>query len=128
MNGTRGVSCKLSIAQRTNVRRTLQVGGYEAGARAGRGLYIFPNGDRYEGGVAADLPQGAGVYHFAAGNARLEGAWLAGRCHGWGLLTLGERQIYGALPWQLLLSGPLETLPSLDGIVPSHVMLLDCCC
>ena len=74
----------------------MQVGGYEEGMREGAGLYIFPNGDRYEGDVAADLPQGAGVYHFTASDARLEGAWAEGRCHGWGLLTIGERQIYGA--------------------------------
>ena len=74
----------------------LQVGGYEEGKRAGTGLYIFPNGDHYEGEVHEDLPHGAGVYHFAASGARLEGCWAAGSCHGWCLLTLGARQIYGA--------------------------------
>ncbi len=72
------------------------MGGYEGGQRAGTGLYIFPNGDRYEGEVHEDLPHGAGVYHFAASGASLEGAWAAGSCHGWCLLTLGSRQIYGA--------------------------------
>lgn len=72
------------------------MGGYRKGVRSGAGIYVFPNGDRYEGECARDLPAGAGVYRFAASGATAEGAWAAGRCHGWCLLTVGSRQSYGA--------------------------------
>ena len=61
-------------------------------------MYVFPNGDRYEGESEVDLPAGYGVYRFAASGALAEGTWRDGRCHGWCLLTVGERRSYGVCP------------------------------
>lgn len=61
-------------------------------------MYVFPNGDRYEGECSCDLPDGHGVYRFQVSGAVCEGTWRAGAKHGWFVITVGCKQSCGALP------------------------------
>ena len=60
-------------------------------------MYVFPNGDRYEGECSGDLPDGHGVYRFQVSGAVCEGTWRAGAKHGWFVITVGCKQSCGAL-------------------------------
>ena len=75
----------------------MQVGDYVRGRREGYGVYVFPNGDRYEGECSGDLPDGHGVYRFQVSGAVCEGTWRAGAKHGWFVITVGCKQSCGAL-------------------------------
>ena len=75
----------------------MQVGDYVRGRREGYGVYVFPNGDRYEGECSGDLPDGHGVYRFQVSGAICEGTWRAGAKHGWFVITVGCKQSCGAL-------------------------------
>ena len=82
---------------------TTQVGDYMRGRREGYGVYVFPNGDRYEGECSGDLPDGHGVYRFQVSGAICEGTWRAGAKHGWFVITVGCKQSCGALPALILI-------------------------
>lgn len=75
----------------------MQVGDYVNGQREGYGVYVFPNGDRYEGECSGDLPDGHGVYRFQVSGAVCEGAWRAGAKHGYFIITVGCKQSCGKL-------------------------------
>ena len=47
----------------------------------GRGVYIFPNGNRYDGEWLADVKEGYGVLTYVNGE-RYEGYWLDDKAHG----------------------------------------------
>ena len=72
-----------------------QVGEYVEGLREGSGVYVFPNGDRYEGECLGDLPEGHGVYRFQVSGAICEGTWRAGAKHGFFIVTVGCKRSCG---------------------------------
>ena len=72
-----------------------QVGEYVEGLREGYGVYVFPNGDRYEGECLGDLPEGHGVYRFQISGAVCEGTWRAGAKHGFFIVTVGCKRSCG---------------------------------
>ena len=72
-----------------------QVGEYVEGLREGYGVYVFPNGDRYEGECLGDLPEGHGVYRFQVSGAVCEGTWRAGAKHGFFIVTVGCKHSCG---------------------------------
>eukprot|EP00920_Eleutheroschizon_duboscqi_P010877 GHVT01025574.1.p1 GENE.GHVT01025574.1~~GHVT01025574.1.p1 ORF type:complete len:268 (+),score=33.25 GHVT01025574.1:204-1007(+) len=62
------------------------VGTFVAGQPEGRGIYIWPNGDRYIGEVSGGLRHGWG--HFSANNGCVySGQWRCGRRYGLGTST-----------------------------------------
>ncbi len=52
-------------------------GEFNEGLKQGRGVYVWDNGDRYDGKFANDRPDGIGKYHFANGDS-YEGEVKAG--------------------------------------------------
>ena len=63
-------------------------GTLERGRMHGDGAYELPNGQRYEGQFADDLPSGTGVYTWPSGS-RYEGGFRNGQFHGRGIRTWG---------------------------------------
>ena len=53
---------------------------------SGWGVFTYANGNRYEGGFAADQLNGQGTYFFANGD-RYVGPWLDGKRDGPGTYT-----------------------------------------
>jgi hypothetical protein len=59
-------------------------GEWENDAKYGRGLEIFPNGNRYEGCFVNGKPEGMGVFKWANGEI-YDGQWLNAMKHGSGM-------------------------------------------
>ena len=55
----------------------------------GQGVYIYENGDRYDGGWANGLKEGAGVYTFRQAAGHYDGQWKKGVKHGSGTFHYG---------------------------------------
>ena len=92
------VLCLRDVSQDQWRAYLLQVGDYVKGQREGYGVYVFPNGDRYEGECSGDLPNGHGVYSFQVSGAICEGTWRTGAKHGYFVITVGCKQSCGAYP------------------------------
>jgi hypothetical protein len=80
-----------------------------AGAKHGRGVKSWPNGDRYEGEFENDRKQGRGVYTFGRGPSageRYEGEFREDRRHGQGTYRWVSGDLYTG-PWENdLATGP----------------------
>jgi len=61
-------------------------GEFNDGLKQGQGVYVWDNGDRYDGRFASDRPDGLGKYHFANGDS-YEGEVKAGVITGRGIYT-----------------------------------------
>jgi hypothetical protein len=59
----------------------------------GKGNYVFPNGNRYEGEWANDMKAGYGVLYYMNGE-RYEGYWRDDRAHGKGTLIYAHGDKY----------------------------------
>ncbi|MDP1911464.1 MAG: hypothetical protein Q8K85_24450 [Hyphomicrobium sp.] len=64
-------------------------GGFHAGRKQGKGVKIWPSGDRYEGEFVADRKEGTGKYTWGArgpsAGESYDGAWLNDLRHGYGV-------------------------------------------
>lgn len=65
----------------------------QSGMRIGRGLYIWANGNRYEGQFLANRMHGQGTYRWADGRTYV-GGFAAGRRQGRGALSWGNGNRY----------------------------------
>jgi hypothetical protein len=77
-------------------------GELKAGRKHGKGLKIWPNGDRYEGEFVEDRKEGKGTYLWGAGpwqGERYEGAYLNDRRHGPGTYRYRSGDVYSG-PWE----------------------------
>lgn len=73
------------------------VGGFKAGRKHGKGVKIWPNGDRYEGEFVEDRKQGYGVYVWGRGpwaGERYEGGYVADQRHGFGVYRWPSGDVY----------------------------------
>lgn len=85
-------------------------GDFVAGRKHGKGLKVWPNGDRYEGDFVNDLRQGQGTYRWGAASEwagqRYVGAYVADRREGLGSYEWPDgRKLSGQ--WQADLPSPL---------------------
>lgn len=85
-------------------------GEFVAGRKHGKGLKVWPNGDRYEGDFVNDQRQGQGVYRWGAASEwagqRYVGAYVADQRHGTGTYEWPDgRKLSGQ--WQADLPSPL---------------------
>jgi hypothetical protein len=58
----------------------------------GNGIYVFDNGDRYEGSFKSNLQEGYGIYNWSTG-IKYEGIWAAGQQNGEGKVTYKDGYI-----------------------------------
>ena len=63
------------------------------GKEDGRGRYVFPNGNRYDGEYRDGKENGQGVLVWE--DAKYDGAWKDGRPHGIGVFTSVDERIEG---------------------------------
>ncbi|HET6264322.1 MAG TPA: caspase family protein [Usitatibacter sp.] len=68
-------------------------GEFNDGLKHGRGVYVWDNGDRYDGRFASDRPDGNGKYHFANGDS-YEGEVKAGVIVGRGTYTSKNGDVF----------------------------------
>ncbi|MBY0579583.1 MAG: hypothetical protein K2P57_11110 [Burkholderiales bacterium] len=68
-------------------------GEFHAGRKHGKGVKIWPSGERYEGGFVDDRKQGYGVYTWANGE-RYEGGFENDRRSGFGTYTWPDGKAY----------------------------------
>jgi hypothetical protein len=68
-------------------------GEFSEGLKHGRGVYVWDNGDRYDGRFANDRPDGIGKYHFANGDS-YEGEVKAGVIVGRGTYTSKNGDVF----------------------------------
>ena len=77
-------------------------GDFRAGRKHGRGVKIWPNGDRYEGDFVEDRREGGGTYLWGEGpwrGQRYTGGYVSDRRHGHGVYEWpGGERIAG--PWE----------------------------
>ena len=86
-----------SASGRRGVPRRVQ-----GGRKHGRGVKTWPNGDRYEGGFAADAKDGYGSYVWGAGpweGERYDGEFAADRREGYGIYWWPSGDLYAG-PWE----------------------------
>lgn len=73
-------------------------GDFRAGLKHGKGVKIWPWGDRYEGEFVDDLKQGPGIYTWGprglSNGQRYVGEHLADRRHGFGTYTWPDGEVY----------------------------------
>jgi len=77
-------------------------GAFKAGRKHGRGVKIWPNGDRYEGEFAADHKDGYGSYEWGRGpweGERYDGSFAADRREGYGIYWWPSGDVYAG-PWE----------------------------
>ena len=77
-------------------------GEFKAGHKHGKGMKLWPNGDRYEGEFVQDRKEGKGTYLWGQGpwqGERYEGAYLNDRRHGLGTYRYRTGDVYSG-PWQ----------------------------
>lgn len=77
-------------------------GGFKAGAKHGRGVKRWPNGDRYEGEFVEDRKEGHGTYAWGRGEwhgERYEGEYANDRRHGEGAYFWPTGDVYRG-PWK----------------------------
>ena len=53
-------------------------------AKHGKGVYLYVNGNRYEGDWANDKKNGKGSYTYFTTGEKYEGQWVDGEKHGYG--------------------------------------------
>ncbi len=70
-------------------REQSSTGTISNGHNTGRGVVLYPNGNRYEGDSFDGYHNGQGVMSYRNGN-RYEGAWRWGKAHGFGTLVLAS--------------------------------------
>lgn len=63
------------------------------GRRTGKGIYIFSNGDRYEGEFFENEFSGEGIYYFASGGV-YEGEFKNSDFNGFGKYTTADGYVY----------------------------------
>jgi hypothetical protein len=68
-------------------------GEFNDGLKQGQGVYVWDNGDRYDGRFANDRPDGLGKYHFANGDS-YEGEVKAGVIVGRGTYTAKNGDVF----------------------------------
>jgi hypothetical protein len=68
-------------------------GEFSEGLKHGRGVYVWDNGDRYDGRFANDRPDGIGKYHFANGDS-YEGEVKAGVIVGRGTYSAKDGDVF----------------------------------
>ena len=59
-------------------------GAFQAGKKNGKGIYMWPNGQTYDGEFRNDECSGFGILHYPDGK-RFEGPWKEGKKHGKGI-------------------------------------------
>jgi len=77
-------------------------GGFKAGRKHGKGVKIWPNGDRYEGDFIEDRKDGVGAYTWGRGpwaGERYEGDYVEDRRHGYGVYRWPSGDVYRG-PWR----------------------------
>ena len=78
-------------------------GGFRAGRKHGKGVKIWPSGDRYEGDFVDDRKEGAGKYTWSprgpAAGERYSGAYLNDRRDGYGVYEWPSGDRYTG-PWE----------------------------
>ena len=89
--GTYRGGCKDGLAEgHGEAKGTAEYRGeFRAGRKHGKGVKIWPNGDRYEGDFVEDRKQGIGTYTWSprgpSAGEKYSGAWLNDRRHGDGV-------------------------------------------
>src|SRR5689334_7624968 len=77
------------------------IGAFVEGKRTGRGVFYWPDGEKFEGEFLNDLREGSGSYYWVNGNM-IHGNWkgenLSGVCHfeeknGWKFSAIFEEGI-----------------------------------
>lgn len=81
----------------------LYTGGFRQGKKQGRGVKIWPWGDRYDGGFDDDAKEGWGTYTWGARSAfagdRYEGGFSKDRRNGYGIYVWASGDSYAG-PWK----------------------------
>ena len=81
--------------------RATYEGGFKAGKKHGKGLKVWPNGDRYQGDFVDDRKEGTGIYVWGRGEwagERYEGGYLDDKRHGQGVYRWPTGDVYAG-PW-----------------------------
>lgn len=99
LQGIYSGGCKDGLAEGHGVARGSATyrGEFKAGRKHGKGVKVWPNGDRYEGDFVADRKEGTGMYEWGRESAwagqRYTGGYVNDRRHGYGVYEWpnGER-------------------------------------
>ncbi|KAJ3090611.1 hypothetical protein HK102_003202 [Quaeritorhiza haematococci] len=70
-------------------------GAFVKGKRHGYGVFIYANGDVYEGSWEDDLKHGEGVYTFHSCGSKKKGSWNKGNLNGPGEIVHADHTISG---------------------------------
>jgi hypothetical protein len=70
------------------------IGEYRLGKMSGRGVFTYPNGQRYEGEFLDDKRHGQGIHEWPRGN-RYEGEWRNDKLHGFGVFLRNDERYAG---------------------------------
>jgi hypothetical protein len=75
-----------------------QIGEFQ-NVRHGKGLMIWPSGDRYEGWYKDNREDGLGTFTWSTGD-RYEGSWKQGKPHGLGVKTNADGTLFHEGQWK----------------------------
>ena len=84
-------------------------GGFKAGRKHGKGVKIWPSGDRYEGEFVDDRKEGVGSYTWGRGQwagERYEGGYRSDRRHGFGVYSWPSGDLYAGNWDNDVITGP----------------------
>ena len=104
LQGSYSGGCKDGLAEGHGVARGSATyrGEFKAGRKHGKGVKVWPNGDRYEGDFVADRKEGTGMYEWGRESAwagqRYTGGYVNDRRHGYGVYEWPNGERYAG-PW-----------------------------
>jgi len=73
----------------------MHTGNWDYGVMHGWGVYVYPNGDEYEGWWYGGQRNGRGIYRTKATGEKFVGNWLLGKKHGSGMLIRKHHRFIG---------------------------------
>ena len=95
----------------------------------GHGVYLFQNGNHYEGQWSCDVKEGKGIMTYVNGE-KYDGDWKNDKAHGKGTLTYVRGDKYIGDWWEAKKHGYVNPLPSTTictGIARPSPLLMNVC-
>ena len=84
-------------------------GDFQNGKRHGQGVYVYANGDAYQGGWDSDFKSGVGTYSYVNGSKKV-GFWSEGKLQGKGQIVHSDHQISGVFASNDTMHMPVEVI------------------